>query len=155
MDWNRTCEQLYNQVRGLSPYPAAWTTLTLSSGEEVSPVKVFKASKLAGSLPVGKMDTDGKTYIHIGCADGLLSLDELQFPGKKLLHTAKDQGLALLPEIICQPANGFLHLFLSAQWLQSQQLSLPFTGHIEYIILLAEPDMIRFPPHEKIGEIQM
>jgi methionyl-tRNA formyltransferase len=83
LDWNRTCEQLYNQVRGLSPYPAAWTTLTLSSGEEVTPVKVFKASKLAGSLPVGKMDTDGKTYIHIGCADGILSLDELQFPGKK------------------------------------------------------------------------
>ena len=83
LDWNRTCEQLYNQVRGLSPYPAAWTTLTLSSGEEVTPVKVFKASKLAGSLPIGKMDTDGKTYIHIGCADGILSLDELQFPGKK------------------------------------------------------------------------
>ena len=83
LDWSRPAQVLYNQVRGLSPYPAAWTTLTLSSGEEVTPVKVFKASVQKGNLAEGQMESDGKNYIHIGCADGVLALEELQFPGKK------------------------------------------------------------------------
>ncbi|MBE6331363.1 MAG: methionyl-tRNA formyltransferase [Bacteroidales bacterium] len=84
IDWTASATKIYNQVRGLSPYPAAWTTLTLPSGEVLSPVKIYKVEKRGGgTLPIGQMATDGRSYIEIGCADGIISLLELQLPGKK------------------------------------------------------------------------
>ena len=84
IDWTASATRIYNQVRGLSPYPAAWTTLTLPSGEVLSPVKIYKVEKRGGgTLPIGQMATDGRSYIEIGCADGIISLLELQLPGKK------------------------------------------------------------------------
>lgn len=84
IDWASSATKIYNQVRGLSPYPAAWTTLTLPSGEEITPVKIYKVEKRGGgTLPIGQMATDGRSYIEIGCADGIISLLELQLPGKK------------------------------------------------------------------------
>ena len=84
IDWTASATKIYNQVRGLSPYPAAWTTLTLPSGEVLTPVKIYKVEKRGGgTLPIGQMATDGRSYIEIGCADGIISLLELQLPGKK------------------------------------------------------------------------
>lgn len=84
IDWTASATKIYNQVRGLSPYPAAWTSLTLPSGEVLSPVKIYKVEKRGGgTLPIGQMATDGRSYIEIGCADGIISLLELQLPGKK------------------------------------------------------------------------
>ncbi|MCR5362185.1 MAG: methionyl-tRNA formyltransferase [Bacteroidales bacterium] len=83
IDWTASATKIYNQVRGLSPYPAAWTTLTLPSGEVLTPVKIYKVEKRSGTLPIGQMATDGRSYIEIGCADGIISLLELQLPGKK------------------------------------------------------------------------
>jgi len=97
IDWNAPARVIYNKVRGLSPYPAAWTELTLSDGTLLSPVKVYKVDPLLSpllrqgseqapgeeKLGVGEMKTDGKSYIHIGCADGIIALEELQLPGKK------------------------------------------------------------------------
>ena len=89
--FKETCElhydlpvrQLHNLVRGLSPYPAAWTTLA-----GLSPVKVFRTSIVSEGQPqpaeaIGRVTTDNKSFIHVTCADGILSLDELQLPGKK------------------------------------------------------------------------
>lgn len=83
LHFDRTVRQLHNLVRGLSPYPAAWMTLG-----ELSPVKVFRTSIVSEGIAqpkekVGHVDTDNKSFIHITCADGILSLDELQLPGKK------------------------------------------------------------------------
>lgn len=83
IDWTASSRTIYNQVRGLSPYPAAWTELTLSSGDILSPVKVFRVSVVEGKAEPGTITSDGKNYIHVGCADGVIALEELQLPGKK------------------------------------------------------------------------
>lgn len=94
IDWNSLARVIYNKVRGLSPYPAAWTELTLPNGEVLSPVKVYKVScvecrvssdecRESSDECIGKIKTDGKTYLHIGCKDGYIAIEELQLPGKK------------------------------------------------------------------------
>ncbi len=85
IDWTKTAQAIYNHVRGLSPYPAAWTSLSLSNGEVLSPVKVYKVAPLKETPKgePGQMTSDGKSYIHITCADGMVALEELQIPGKK------------------------------------------------------------------------
>ena len=86
MHFNRTVRHLHNLVRGLSPYPVAWTTLG-----NLSPVKVYRTRIISENQPqpadrVGHIDTDNKSYLHVICADGVLSLEELQLPGKKRME---------------------------------------------------------------------
>lgn len=79
IDWNRPVQQVYNQVRGLSPYPAAFTTL------QDKTLKIYKARPVKGkpaSQP-GGWETDGKSYLRFACADGYLDLLEVQAEGKK------------------------------------------------------------------------
>lgn len=79
IDWNKPAEKVYNLIRGLSPYPTAWTILNGKT------LKVYKASKeinAPGQLP-GMIDTDQKTYLKYSCADGWIRLLELQIEGKK------------------------------------------------------------------------
>ncbi len=86
LDWSCTVERLYNLVRGLSPYPAAWCEFVSPEGETVG-VKVFEASRHVekhGLLP-GTIRTDGCKTIEVACADGFLCLDSLQLAGKKRL----------------------------------------------------------------------
>lgn len=88
INWNDSARTIYNKVRGLCPYPAAWTELTTSAGETISPVKVYKVSILeesnARNLETpGTISTDYRTYINITCSDGVIALEELQLPGKK------------------------------------------------------------------------
>lgn len=86
LDWNCTVEHLYNLVRGLSPYPAAWCEFVSPEGDAVG-VKVFEASRHVenhGLLP-GTIRTDGNKIIEVACADGFLRLDSLQLAGKKRL----------------------------------------------------------------------
>lgn len=87
IDWDRPLKQVYDFVRGLAPYPAAWTELH-QPGQEPVVLKVFEAEKLPGAhgLPVGTVLTDGKTYLRVAVRDGLLGIRSLQLPGKKRLH---------------------------------------------------------------------
>ena len=87
IDWNRPVKQVYDFIRGLSPYPAAWTELH-QAGREPVVVKVFEAGKMPGAhnLPIGTVQTDGKTYLRVAAADGLVDLRSLQLPGKKRLR---------------------------------------------------------------------
>lgn len=87
IDWNQPVKRIYDLVRGLSPYPAAWTELQQPGGEPVV-VKIFETEKLPQShqLAPGTLRTDGKSYIHVAAADGFLSLLSLQLPGKKRLR---------------------------------------------------------------------
>lgn len=82
LDWSRPSVELHNKVRGLSPYPTAWTEMTDQKGELVS-VKIFKTSISDKHLPAGSIETDGKSYLAVGTADGALSIDSLQMAGKK------------------------------------------------------------------------
>ena len=86
LDFNRTVIELYNQVRGLSPYPAAWCEWVSPENEPVG-VKIFEASYeiKPHDLPCGSIVTDGKKYIRVACQDGYLQLDTLQLAGKKRL----------------------------------------------------------------------
>ena len=79
IDWNRPTKQIYDFIRGLSPYPAAWTTL------DGKAVKIYEATKEAssGANKPGTILSDGKTYIKAVTSDGSLNIKTLQIEGKK------------------------------------------------------------------------
>jgi methionyl-tRNA formyltransferase len=80
INWDQPTATVYDFVRGLSPYPAAWTTINDKN------LKIYKTSKVKKS-PNGKSSgdyvSDGKTYLHFVTADGCLNISELQIEGKK------------------------------------------------------------------------
>ena len=79
IEWKLTSKQIVDFVRGLNPYPAAWTILNGKS------FKVFSASAVSGKseIPMGEFTTDQKNYLHVKSSDGWVSIDELQPEGKK------------------------------------------------------------------------
>ncbi len=88
INWAQPTKRIYDFIRGLSPYPAAWTELNCPNGEEIV-VKIFESEKVEeihGFAP-GTILTDGKNYIKVATSDGLILIKSLQFPGKKRLHT--------------------------------------------------------------------
>ncbi|MBD8348532.1 methionyl-tRNA formyltransferase [Dysgonomonas sp. HGC4] len=86
IDWNKSVEQIYNHIRGLSPYPVAWTEL-YTIGEEPIAAKIYSANKIQTELqlPVGSISTDNKTYLQIACMEGAIEVKEIQLPGKKAM----------------------------------------------------------------------
>lgn len=77
IDWNQPVKKVYDFIRGLSPYPAAWTMLNGKS------LKIFEATKEEGTMQPGEIASDGKSYFKIGTADGILNVKVLQLEGKK------------------------------------------------------------------------
>ena len=84
IDWTDTTRHVYNLIRGLSPYPAAYTELTDGESAPVQ-LKVYAAEKMEWSGPEtpGSLLTDGKSYLAVRTADGAVSLKSLQLAGKK------------------------------------------------------------------------
>ncbi|MBP5385905.1 MAG: methionyl-tRNA formyltransferase [Prevotella sp.] len=89
IDWRQPSNRIHDFIRGLSPYPGAWTML---AQEGVAPVmvKVYKASKCEGRTPEGVPGTITveKNRLYVTTADGLLRIDSLQLAGKKRMDTA-------------------------------------------------------------------
>ena len=87
IDWSRPVKQVYDFIRGLSPHPTAWTELH-QEGQETVVLKVYEAEKLPQmhNLPVGTVQTDGKTYLRVAVSDGFVGIRSLQLPGKKRLR---------------------------------------------------------------------
>ena len=94
VDWNGKVKDIYNLIRGLSPYPAAFTELTKDG--KVLQMKIYKTVKVTGDeyaemlsaaglghAEPGTVLSDGRTYLAIAAADGALSITELQLAGKK------------------------------------------------------------------------
>ncbi|WP_341835183.1 methionyl-tRNA formyltransferase [Chitinophaga pollutisoli] len=79
IDWEQPLERVYNLVRGLSPYPAAFTTL------QGKTLKIYKAvpEPSAHDHAPGSAHSDGKTYLKFAAPGGYLSVLELQLEGKK------------------------------------------------------------------------
>ncbi len=77
IDFTKTVEEVHNFVRGLSPYPAAWTML----GDKT--LKIFMGEKERLPTIREPFITDGKTFLKMKCANGYYSLKELQLEGKK------------------------------------------------------------------------
>lgn len=84
IDWNKPVDEVYNLIRGLAPYPAAFTFL------KEKKLKIYKAEKIH-QTPVdspGSFKTDSKTLLHFSCSDGYISIIELQLEGKKKMNIA-------------------------------------------------------------------
>jgi methionyl-tRNA formyltransferase len=84
INWEQTTGQIYDFIRGLSPYPAAWTEFLLPEGGRI-PVKIFQSEKLdeSHSLPPGTIRTDGKQSIDVATKDGFIRIRSLRLSGKK------------------------------------------------------------------------
>lgn len=84
IDWSWEGERIVNFVRGLSPYPAAWTPMYLN-GEEKGSAKIFEVrfSPDKGNGNVGEIISDGKEQIAVVCSDGLIEICSMQMAGKK------------------------------------------------------------------------
>ena len=87
IDWNQSSEQVYNFIRGLSPYPGAWTTLIAPDGKKTV-LKIFKAvnTKLKGGES-RNIVIDGK-QLYISAGGNLVEILELQLEGKKRMMTS-------------------------------------------------------------------
>ena len=86
IDWEKPLKQIYDFVRGLSPYPAAWTELQKPDGS-VEMLKVYQTAQISEThqLPSGTLRTDSKTYLHVAVEGGFIAILSLQLPGKKRL----------------------------------------------------------------------
>jgi len=89
IDWAKPGITTYNLVRGLSPYPAAWTNFQ-GFGTETG-VKIFKASfeQVDHQSKPGEIISDNKKYLKIACSDGFLHIIDLQLAGKKRLGVSE------------------------------------------------------------------
>ena len=87
INWSRPAEQVYNHIRGLSPYPAAWTEW-IDANEKTYAIKIFETGEPepAQDLTPGALKTDGRR-LWIACGDGWLEVKSLQQAGKKRMDT--------------------------------------------------------------------
>lgn len=90
IDWSKNLKQVYDFVRGLSPYPASWTELKQPDGKAVV-LKVYESRKVEAehSLPAGQVKTDGKTCFSVAVQNGFLELLSVQLAGKKRMPVAE------------------------------------------------------------------
>ncbi len=89
IDWTKPAESVRNLIRGLSPYPAAWTTISID-GSEPATVKILKAGIAEGShaSEPGHV-TLTKDHLLIDCSDCALSIERLQPAGKRAMDIAE------------------------------------------------------------------
>ena len=84
VNWDQDTAVIYNHIRGLSPYPAAWTLLRNQAGEDRI-LKIFAAEKEI--LPLkekpGTLLTDDRHVLEVSCRDGLIRLTRVQLEGKR------------------------------------------------------------------------
>jgi len=82
--WEDKIQKIYNQIRGLSPFPGAFTLL------ESKICKIFHSRMEIKSQPgkTGKMETDGKTWLRYSASDGYIYIEEMQLEGKKKMGIA-------------------------------------------------------------------
>lgn len=82
IQWSKPSETVYNLIRGLSPYPAAWTHFSV--GDALKVLKIYKAEILYKEpLSPGTIESDGKTYLHISAKEAWIKVLVLQLEGKK------------------------------------------------------------------------
>ena len=83
INWNNSTENIRNFIRGLSPYPGAYTYVNNKS------LKIFKVEKEISSHneTPGKLITDNKSYLKFATLDGYINIKELQSEGKRRMST--------------------------------------------------------------------
>lgn len=83
IDWQKDAQTIRNHIRGLSPYPTAWTEFVMKNGKQISSKVFFADSNEGKKLDAGQLESDNKTYLSIGTGNGVLDLTQLQLAGKK------------------------------------------------------------------------
>jgi len=97
IDWTKKGEKIYNLIRGLSPYPAAWCTI--KQEEQEWNVKIYEAAfhPLEHVDEIGRISTS-KKEIKVAVADGYIEIKQLQLPGKKKMTAIELlNGMTFLP----------------------------------------------------------
>ncbi len=84
IDWQKNAAEIHNLIRGLSPYPGAFTTL------QDKICKIYRSQKELAphQYQPGSVHTDDKTFLKFACADGFIQAEELQLEGKKRMPVA-------------------------------------------------------------------
>ena len=84
IDWTKAADEVYNLIRGLSPYPAAWTMLTTHNGESIH-CKIYESEKVIQphSFAPGMIDFIDKNALKIATSDGFIQVKSIQQAGKK------------------------------------------------------------------------
>lgn len=90
IDWSQSIDSIYNKIRGLSPYPAAWTELSVDDSivdDSILAVKIFEVTKTIEqhSLETGSIISDKKS-VKVAVKDGYINLLVIQLPGKKKME---------------------------------------------------------------------
>ena len=83
IDWDRSVVEVFDHIRGLSPYPTAWTRISVGGEEKV--IKVYEAEKekIATNDIPGTLHTEDQKRLLIACRDGYIHVKSLQMEGKK------------------------------------------------------------------------
>ncbi len=87
INWDQDALSVFNFIRGLSPYPGAFTEIATGDGL-FQPLKIFRTDYIQVQNPIspGKFLTDGKTWFKVSVRDGFLNVFELQFAGRKTMN---------------------------------------------------------------------
>lgn len=86
IQWNQTSEKIYNFIRGLSPYPGAYTFYINHDKKIMWKILMAEIIEKSNDLKPGTIITDNKKYIHIATADGLINILQLQPESKKIMN---------------------------------------------------------------------
>ena len=88
INWDNDCESIYNFVRGLSPYPTAWSEL-MNDNREPIPMKIYAVTteQTSHTYTHGTIITDGKKELKVACKDGFVIIQSLQLSGKKRMNS--------------------------------------------------------------------
>lgn len=90
IDWSKDAETIRNHIRGLSPYPAAWTHLVhKESGKEIAAKIFFTQKTTEENAAPGTLKTDGKSFLKVACGNGWLEVTDLQIAGKKRMKVGE------------------------------------------------------------------
>lgn len=89
IDWNKNTNTIHNFIRGLSPYPAAWTEFISPEGDTfITKVFITRPETLSHNHTIGTIICDNKSFLKIACNNGYIHVSELQLAGKKRMKVA-------------------------------------------------------------------
>jgi len=90
IDWSKKVLDVHNLIRGLSPYPGAWSELLYDDGKTIQ-AKVLKSIPIEKThqLDCGTIIVEGKNTLNVACNNGFISITEIQLAGKRPMLTAE------------------------------------------------------------------
>jgi len=90
INWEQDGEKIYNFIRGLSPYPAAWTVFQNINSDKILSAKIFETEWINEDhdFLMKEIDSDKNTYFYVAITDGFISIKSIQIEGKKRMNIA-------------------------------------------------------------------